>query len=239
MIKLEYYQIDDLIAKTRSQIMELRREREEDREMFTEDQAPFAKRQYLCLGELQCLMQPKTSTPTCYTHAIQDLSSLNDIPYIVAKETSVCHVLHQVEITTNQLRILVAHHGILVNSLKRIIQEEIKKSESVEESLLKAIKVVSMDMAALVTQKNSILDQQKHHISHLRGEISPKGNDLKCLSEKDCSSVFSTSAMVSALFRPIKQRTGDNERMNIISKREKKSKAIQRFGIHQTTATAA
>lgn len=232
--------IDDMIKKTRGDIFKLREKREEDRDRFTEAQASLATRQHQCLEELNRLMQPKTYIPPCYNQAIQDISCLTDTPYILSKETELCQVLHQVEVTTNQLRILVTHHKSLVTSLERIIQEEIKKSEDNEDSLLKNIKDISVDMATLVTQKSSTLDQQEHYISLLLcGEKVRKKIDINLLFKKDCSSSFFTSSVVSSFFHPSKQSTEDNQKIKMVNKMERNPKTNPCFGMRQTTATAA
>ena len=208
------------ITTLRAELLRVKRQREVGRQRFTENQAIFAQRQHFCLKGMEHLQQPKVSISPLYIRAMQDLSCLDDSSYVIAREAELCRALHQVEVNTKQLALVVKHHKNMVETLKTILDHETKRSEDNEDCLLRTIKFLSIDMAGIIIEYKAMLDKQNQHTSHLKGEISNTGDVLEISSIVD-DSKWSFSRLLSTRSDParVKKRFDRDTRRMTMEKR--------------------
>jgi len=234
--------IENEISKIREQLLRIKTSRQQGRENFTENQATFCVRQHYCAQELNRCLQDRVAIGSCYTHAMQELSrSFDESPYIIARQTELCQALHQVEIKTNQVRVLVEYHNNLVNALEPCLSEEIRRSEDIEEDLLRRIRFVSIDMVGRIVENKAALERQEQQISCLKGETSAKEDNMDRIHSDDISlssfgSSSSYSSPIVSNFLGLKKNVGQTSRRMSIEKRI--TQVGSYFGIYQTARAA-
>mmetsp|Transcript_16102 Transcript_16102/g.23696 ORF Transcript_16102/g.23696 Transcript_16102/m.23696 type:complete len:236 (-) Transcript_16102:43-750(-) len=208
------YLLDDKIANTRSQLIHVKKAREEERQRFTENQSILAQRQHFYHQELDRLQQPKVSLAPYYWRVMNGRSCIGESPYVISRETELCQALHQVEITTNQWRIVVKHHDNMMQTLKKKLGEETKRSEDLEEELLRAIKFSSIDMAGIIVENRAILEGQHKQIACLSGESTNTEDASKSMYD-ELGHDLSTGSITPNSLRVRKWDDRENRRVNM------------------------
>jgi len=168
--------IEDQLVGVQAGLLNIRTRRLMANEQFIDNQATFAERQCYLYEELERLkVQTSSTTGTtmfCYKNAIADVScpwiASDDI--LLDKESAVCQALHQVEVQTNQLRILLRYHEQTVQKLEehRDYEDQVR-NESIEMIGL-TIQSTVEKTNELLSEKKVILRRQRQELRELRGK---------------------------------------------------------------------
>mmetsp|Transcript_11326 Transcript_11326/g.16633 ORF Transcript_11326/g.16633 Transcript_11326/m.16633 type:complete len:215 (-) Transcript_11326:144-788(-) len=162
--------IEERIHSVRSELLRIKEERCHAREKFIKDQATYADRQCLFLQAIGCLSQTDVSNLPFYYREVEGISSFDESSYVIAREAEVCQALHQVEVTTNQLRMLLKYHETTVEYLEGCLTRENQEGQDMLKVLNRKMDVVSSAMSTSIVVNQAKITQQKHDISILRGE---------------------------------------------------------------------
>jgi len=187
--------VDDKIAKVKAQIRQTKIQRQQARDAFTENQAAHAEHQYYFLQELDKFQRQTkkiiasaattkiSSSWWClpmYTNVVHNLSSFDESSFIIVREAALCQALHQVEIQTNQLRIMVNHHDSLVESMEICLENQDRIGRKTGTTLQRNIDLVSTDMTSLVDLKEAILEKYRRRMENLL-----QGEKYYCIEQQD------------------------------------------------------
>jgi len=167
--------IEDEIVAVTAQALNIRTLRLIGNDRFIDDQAIFAERQCFFLEELERLKEQTTPQQSgisrwCYTNAIREVSSFDESEYIMSKESALCQALHQVEVQTNQLRILLKYHETTVKTLKKQRDYERQTGQEINDTLRIGKKSTMIITKSLISEKKATLKQQRCELRKLRGE---------------------------------------------------------------------
>mmetsp|Transcript_16254 Transcript_16254/g.18064 ORF Transcript_16254/g.18064 Transcript_16254/m.18064 type:complete len:271 (-) Transcript_16254:156-968(-) len=209
--------IDDEIIRVKEEIESIKQRRIEERELFTENQATYCVRQHYSAQELNRRLpldddtadynNPRTrslshvrklgASSPYYSRAIQDLSKHGQSSlYTMARETELCRALHQVEIRTNQLRLVAQYQDSMVEFLEKFKDEELlMKRKIVDDDLAVRVKFKKIDLSGTTVDRQKKLQKQFQTISVLKGEIA---NTEDCSNISSSSSISSTESTLTA-----------------------------------------
>lgn len=162
--------IDERIHDLRSELFSIKEKRQHARDRFIKDQATYADRQFVFLREIGRLSETEISNLPSYVRAVESVSSFDESSYIISREAEVCQALHHVEITTNQLRVLLKYHETMVEYLECCLTKEKQESRDMLQALKMKMDVVSAEMSSSIVLNQAKVSQQKRDISILRGE---------------------------------------------------------------------
>jgi len=203
--------VDSKINLLKERIQKIQNLRRIERQRFTESQATFYNRQHHCQHKLNRSLiinrvANTIASAPCYQYAMKKVSSLSSYSptYIITKQTKVCEALHQIEVQTNQLRVLAKYYDSIQQISQNFLSQEISKSEVTAEDLLQKINTISIEMASIVYKYEAILDLQQHELLSLKEKnsyaknIKQEGNDKKIVPVTKDLSAFS---VVSDFFR--------------------------------------
>lgn len=176
--------VEEKIDNLRSELSDVKLQRYQARDRFIKDQATYADRQCFFLEQIGRLSEIDISNLAQYARIIESISSFDESLHVINKEAEVCQALHQVEVTTNQLRVLLKYHAATVEFLEDSLAKESQEKNLVLQTLERKIEVASDEIGSSVLTNQASLTKQRHELSVLRGEyqIEDELHVLLCTS---------------------------------------------------------
>mmetsp|Transcript_14185 Transcript_14185/g.21646 ORF Transcript_14185/g.21646 Transcript_14185/m.21646 type:complete len:232 (+) Transcript_14185:59-754(+) len=227
---VKHSNLDQQISLVKAEILLIKQQRLDERQLYTANLASLAQRQYFYHQELSRLQHSKVSVPCAYIHVLQKQSSLDDPRYVVEKEAEVCHVLHRIEIGTKQLNLLIKQKEKVIKKLKIIKEEETKLKEETEQFLMRHIKFLGIDLAGVIVENDNKLLLQNHQLDEIK-RATPVTEDVIQDVHIDNTSRLSFSNQTSS-------KEGNEATSRTMNIEKRIIQVGSYFGIYQTAEAA-
>merc|ERR1712226_16482 len=122
----------------------------------------------------------------------------------------------------------------MVSSLNLKLEEERKRSEEIEDELLRSIKFSSIDMAGIIVENRAIVNGQRKQVSHLKGDISDTDDSSIDMCDVPVYEDFSDTMSSDS----IRVRKRENEENRSVNMERRIIEVCSYFGVKQTAIAA-